>query len=167
MGGLSAAEHAHQKKSGQGAMNLLSETSMKRWERRASHYLKRKRGPFDPPGDLLKNLKDLAWRYAGPVREGGLMKEGLGQLASLEKRIERVYPATWKDLLKKRDLENAALVLKTILQGSLLRMESRGSFFRRDFPNQDDQNWMKNTCYRLEKGELQITHRPVKSANSK
>jgi succinate dehydrogenase/fumarate reductase flavoprotein subunit len=167
MGGLSAAEHAHQKKSGQGAMNLLSETSMKRWERRASHYLKRKRGPFDPPGDLLKNLKDLAWKYAGPVREEGLMKEGLAQLVSLEKRIEKVYPAIWKDLLKKRDLENAALILKIILQGSLLRMESRGSFFRRDFPNQDDQDWMKNTCYRLEKGELQITHRPVQSADSK
>ena len=95
------------------------------------------------------------------------MKEGLAQLASLEKRIEKVYPATWKDLFKKRDLENAALILKIILQGSLLRMESRGSFFRRDFPNQDDQNWMKNTCYRLVKGELQITHRIVQSGDSK
>jgi succinate dehydrogenase/fumarate reductase flavoprotein subunit len=140
---------------------------MKRWERKASHYLKRKRGPFDPPEDLLKNLKDLAWRYAGPVREEGLMKEGLVQLASLEKKIERIYPATLKDLFKKRDLENATLVLKIILQGSLLRMESRGSFFRRDFPSQDDQNWMKNTCYRLGKEELEITHRSVQLADSK
>jgi succinate dehydrogenase/fumarate reductase flavoprotein subunit len=167
LAGRSASEYIPGKKGGEGSPNLFSEALVRRWERKAENYMKRKRGPFNPPGDLLKNLKDLAWRYAGPVREGGLMKEGLGQLASLEKRIERVYPATWKDLLKKRDLENAALVLKTILQGSLLRMESRGSFFRRDFPNQDDQNWMKNTCYRLEKGELQITHRPVKSANSK
>ncbi len=167
MAGRSSAEHARQKGSGNGATNLLSETSMKRWERRASHYLKRKRGPFDPPGDLLKNLKDLAWRYAGPVREEGLMKEGLVRLSSLEKRIEKVYPATWKDLLEKRDLENAALVLKIILQGSLLRMESRGSFFRKDFPDQDDQNWMKNTCYRLVRGELEITHRSVQSADSK
>jgi succinate dehydrogenase/fumarate reductase flavoprotein subunit len=161
IGGLSAAEYVQQKGSGQGATNPLSEISMKRWERKANHYLKRKRGPFDPPGDLLKNLKDLAWRYAGPVREEVLMKEGLAQLASLEKRIEKVYPATLKDLFKKRDLENAALILKIILEGSLLRMESRGSFFRRDFPNQDDQNWMKNTCCRLVKGELQISHRRI------
>jgi succinate dehydrogenase/fumarate reductase flavoprotein subunit len=166
MGGLSAAEHAQQKGFGEGATNLLSEISMKRWERKASHYLKRKRGPFDPPEDLLKNLKDLAWRYAGPVREEGLMKEGLVQLASLEKKIERIYPATLKDLFKKRDLENATLVLKIILQGSLLRMESRGSFFRRDFPSQDDQNWMKNTCYRLVKGELEISYRPVNLGDS-
>jgi succinate dehydrogenase/fumarate reductase flavoprotein subunit len=81
-------------------------------------------------------------------------------LASIERRIERVYPATLKDLFKKRDLENVALLLKAILQGSLLRTESRGSFFRKDFPNQDDTNWLKNTRYHLEKGELKVTHRP-------
>jgi succinate dehydrogenase/fumarate reductase flavoprotein subunit len=81
---------------------------------------------------------------------------------ALQKRIERVYAATPKDLFRKKELENGALVLKAILRGSLLRKESRGSFFRSDFPDQDDQNWIKNTCYRLVKGELQITHRPVK-----
>jgi L-aspartate oxidase len=88
------------------------------------------------------------------------LKEGLDRLASIEKRIERVYPATLKDLFNRRDLENMVLLLKAILKGSLLRTESRGSFFRKDFPNQNDQQWMKNTCYRLEKGELEITHRP-------
>jgi succinate dehydrogenase/fumarate reductase flavoprotein subunit len=107
-------------------------------------------------------LKDLAWRFAGPIREESSIKEGLDQLVSLEKRIEGVYPATLKDLFRKRSLDNMALIIRAILQGSLLREESRGSFFRKDFPGQDDQNWMKNTCYRLVKGELQITHRPVK-----
>jgi succinate dehydrogenase/fumarate reductase flavoprotein subunit len=83
-------------------------------------------------------------------------------LDSIEKRVEKVYPATLKDLFKKRDLENAVLLLKAILKGSLLRTESRGSFFREDFPNQDDTNWLKNTSYHLVKGELQIAHRPIK-----
>jgi succinate dehydrogenase/fumarate reductase flavoprotein subunit len=65
-----------------------------------------------------------------------------------------------KDFFRKRDLENAFLLVMAILRGSYLRTESRGSFFRRDIPDPDDQNWLKNTCYRLEKGELQITHRP-------
>ena len=158
--GQSAAEYVCQKGNGPGPSTLLSEASMRKWERKIKNYIKKRRGPFDHPGDLLKNLKDLAWKYAGPAREEDSMKEGLAQLASLEKRIERIYPATLKDLFRKRDLENSALVLKTILRGSLLRTESRGSFFRKDFPERDDLNWMKNTCYRLEKGELQITHRP-------
>ena len=166
IGGQSAAEYVRQKGGGESPANLLSETSVRKWERKSRNYLKKKRGPFDHPVDLLVNLKDLAWKYAGPIREDGLMKEGLAQLASLEKRIERVYPATLRDLFRKRDLENIALLLKAILNGSLLRVESRGSFFRKDSQNQDDQNWMKNTCYRLEKGEFQISHRPVKVADS-
>jgi succinate dehydrogenase/fumarate reductase flavoprotein subunit len=161
IGGQSAAEYVRQKGGGESPANLLSETSVRKWERKSRNYLKKKRGPFDHPVDLLVNLKDLAWKYAGPIREDGLMKEGLAQLASLEKRIERVYPATLRDLFRKRDLENVALLLKAILNGSLLRVESRGSFFRKDSQNQDDQNWMKNTCYRLVKGDLEITHRAI------
>ena len=161
IGGQSAAEYVRQKGGGESPANLLSETSVRKWERKSRNYLKKKRGPFDHPVDLLVNLKDLAWKYAGPIREDGLMIEGLAQLASLEKRIERVYPATLRDLFRKRDLENVSLLLKAILNGSLLRVESRGSFFRKDSQNQDDQNWMKNTCYRLVKGDLEITHRAI------
>jgi len=158
--GQSAAEYTRTKESGERQLTPY-EVLKGRWERKAKGYLRRKRGTYDHPRDLLKDLKDLAWKYAGPVREKGSLEEGLDRLASIEKRIERVYPATLKDLFKKRDLENVALLLKAILKGSMLRTESRGSFSRKDFPYQDDQNWMKNTCYRLEKGELQITHHPV------
>jgi succinate dehydrogenase/fumarate reductase flavoprotein subunit len=161
MGGRSAAEYARMKEGGRPS-NLSPEVLKKRWERKARAYIKKRRGIFDHPKDLLKELKDLAWRFAGPVREEESLKAGLDRLASIEKKVERVYPATLKDLFRKRDLENVTLLLKAILKGSLFRTESRGSFFRKDFPDQDDQNWLKNTCYRLEKGELQVTHRPTK-----
>jgi succinate dehydrogenase / fumarate reductase flavoprotein subunit len=163
IGGRSAAEYARQKEQGQGSSNLFSENLMKRWDRKVRAYLRKRRGTFDQPKDLLKDLRDLAWKYASPLREEESLKEGLEQLASIEKRIEKVYPATLKDLFKKRDLENVALLLKAILKGSLLRTESRGSFFRKDFPDRDDRNWLKNTHYRLEKGELQVTHRHIKN----
>jgi succinate dehydrogenase/fumarate reductase flavoprotein subunit len=161
MGGQSAAEYVRQKEGRQESSNLFSENFMKKWDRKVRAYLRKRRGDFDRPTDLLKDLKNLAWKYAGPVREEGLLKEGLDHLASVEGRIEKIYPATLKDLFKKRDLENVALLLKAILMGSLIRTESRGSFFREDFPSQDETNGLKNTCYRLEKGELRISHRPI------
>ncbi|MBM4307691.1 MAG: FAD-binding protein [Deltaproteobacteria bacterium] len=139
----------------------FSEAFQRKWQRKAEGYLKKSRGTFDPPTQILRELKTLSWKYAGPVREESSLKEGLEQLKSIEKRMEKVYPATLKDLFRKRELENVALVLKAVLKGSLSRMESRGSFFRRDFPEQNDQEWLKNSCYHLEKGELQITHRPL------
>jgi succinate dehydrogenase/fumarate reductase flavoprotein subunit len=163
MGGQSAVEYVRQKEREQRPFHLFSEDFLKKWDRKVRAYLRKKRGTFDQPMDLLKDLKDLAWRDVSPVREEETLKKGLNRLASIEERIEKVYPATLKDLFKKRDLENVALLLKAILKGSLLRRESRGSFFRKDFPDQDDTNWLKNTCYRLEKGELQITHRPIQN----
>ena len=163
MSGQSAVEYVREKGGEQKPFLLFSEGLLKKWDRKARAYLRKKRGTFDRPIDLLKDLKDLAWRNTSPVREEETLKEGLNRLASIEKRIEKVYPDTLKDLFKKRDLENVALLLKAILMGSLLRTESRGSFFRKDFPDQDDAHWLKNTCCRLEKGELQITHRPIQN----
>jgi succinate dehydrogenase/fumarate reductase flavoprotein subunit len=138
----------------------------RKWERRANAYLKRKRGPFDRPRDLLKELKGLAWKYIGPVREEASLKEGLERLTSLEERIEEVYPATVSDLFQRKDLGNMSLLIKAILEGSLIRTESRGAFYRKDFRDQDDQNWLRNTCYRLVKKELEITHRPINSTQT-
>ena len=158
IGGCSAAEYVLQKGREQGPSHSFSEGFMKKWDRKVQSYLRKRRGNFDPPRKLLKELKDLAWKYAGPERAEESLKEGLDRLAILERRIEEVYPATLKDLFKKRDLENVALLLKAILRGSLLRTESRGSFFRKDFPDQDDSHWTKHTCYRVVKGELHVTH---------
>jgi succinate dehydrogenase/fumarate reductase flavoprotein subunit len=157
LAGRSAAESAATKG---GEANLPSEAAVKRWERKAGEYLKKRRGVFDPPRNLLRDLKDVAWRYAGPVREEGPLNEGLNRLTALETKIERIYPATLKDLFQKRDLENTALLLKALLKGSLLRQESRGSFYRKDFPNQDDPNWLQNSRYLLVQGKLEVTHQP-------
>jgi succinate dehydrogenase/fumarate reductase flavoprotein subunit len=156
LAGQSASEYARGRE-----YDLFSDATKRRWERKAESYLKKRRGGFDPPANILKDLKALSWKYAGPIREESSLKEGIERLASTEKRIERVYPATLKDLFRKRSLENAAHLLKAIMRGSLVRQESRGSFFRQDFPDQNDREWLKNTCYHLEKGEIQVTHRPL------
>lgn len=139
----------------------MKEASRRRWERKVSDYLKKKKGGFDHPIDLLKELKHLAWKYAGPIREEDLLKEGLNHLISLESRIEEIHPATFKDLLRKRELQNGALFLRAVLIGSLARKESRGAFFRRDFPDQNNSEWLINTCYRLVKGEMELTYIPL------
>ena len=161
LAGRSAVRYARTagERDGEGAMPP-SEGAIKKWERKANEYLRRRRGVFDRPWDLLRELKDLTWRHAGPIRDESSLNNGLDRLAALEKKIERVYPATLRDLFHKRDLENGALLLKAILKGSLLRRESRGSFYRKDFPDQDDPHWLKNSCCRLVEGEIEITHQP-------
>ncbi len=154
--GQSAVQYIRMKES-KSPHSIDPEALNRRWERKAKSYLKKGKGVFDHPKDLMRRLKDLAWKYLGPVRKEDSLNEGMVQLASLEKRIERVYPTSLKELFKKRELENGVLLLKAMLKGSLLRKESRGSFYRKDFPEQDDENGLKNSCYRLEKGEIEVS----------
>jgi hypothetical protein len=44
----------------------------------------------------------------------------------MEKRMERIDPVTLKDFFRKRDLENAFLLLKAILRGSYLEPRAGG-----------------------------------------
>ncbi|OGP89433.1 MAG: hypothetical protein A2157_13280 [Deltaproteobacteria bacterium RBG_16_47_11] len=160
LAGRSAVDFVKPKGKRASGTDLPSERTLKRWERKAREYLKKRRGVFDHPVDLSKELKQVAWKYAGPIREEGSLREGLNRLATLEKKIETVYLTTLRDLFRKKEMENMTLLVKAVLKGSLLRQESRGSFYRKDFPNQDDGNWLKSSCYRLNKNEIEIMHRP-------
>jgi succinate dehydrogenase/fumarate reductase flavoprotein subunit len=161
--GQSAVEYVRQRAEGQGSSRLTPEAFHRRWERKAELYLQKKRGVFDHPSDLMKQLRHLVWQYGGPVRQESPLVEGMEIMAALQKRVERVYPDTLPDLFGKRILENMALLTQAILKGSLLRQESRGAHHRKDFPDQDDQDWLKHTCYRLEKGEMVVTHRAIET----
>lgn len=159
LSGQSASEYV---RSIEGRTLLSSKKfNKKRWEEKVRAYTRKKKGAFEPPRDLLRELKILAWKYGGPLREEEDLKTGLDLLSQFEKRIERISPESVNHLFHKRELENITILIRAILQGSLLRKESRGSFLRKDFPESDHQNWLKHTCYRLEGEELQISHQPV------
>lgn len=151
--GRAAAQYAMSKE--------LEKVPLSKWEKRARDYLKRKGTTSDSPRDLLRRLRNLAWKAAGPIRDEETMKGALVELARLEEKIGGLGPNTIPALLKKRELESGALLLQAILKGSLARTESRGAFCRREFPLQDDAHWLKTSCYRWNEAELQVTHRPL------
>jgi succinate dehydrogenase/fumarate reductase flavoprotein subunit len=56
-----------------------------------------------------------------------------------------------------------------IVEGALVRKESRGSHFRVDFPNRDDEHWLRHTLAfktpegaKLDYKEVTITSYPPK-----
>lgn len=113
--------------------------------------------------DLRKKIKELAWNQAGIIRTEGGLKQGLIEIERLRTQIETIQPQTILERRLREDLLSGALVTLAILTASLARQESRGSFFRRDFPHEDDRNWLKNSSLRYlpEKAGFTVQFDPV------
>ena len=97
---------------------------------------------------LLDRLKTLMWRKAGLIRNEAQLNEALTELAEIRDALAKtscpsgkVYNLGWMDILS---MENYLDVSEVIIKSALARKESRGSHFRSDFPEKDDENYLCN-----------------------
>jgi succinate dehydrogenase / fumarate reductase flavoprotein subunit len=66
------------------------------------------------------------------------------------------------DLVEARDLQNLLNQAVVALHSAENRTESRGAHARDDFPERDDQNWMKHTLSWLDgDADVRLGYRPV------
>ncbi|MCA0174549.1 FAD-binding protein [Bacillus sp. RAR_GA_16] len=110
------------------------------------------------PFYIRNDLKNLMWENVGLVRNGKDLEHAMANLELLEERVKRVsvkgskrYNLTWHELLNVRNLVTVA---KIVTSSALMRTESRGSHFRVDFPESNDEDWLSNIYVKKnQKGE--------------
>ena len=105
---------------------------------------------------------------AAVFRTGESLKQG-------EKRIADIYAQRgdisvkdrsliWNtDLVETLEFDNLIQQAVVTVAGAVNRLESRGAHAREDYPDRDDENWMKHTLAWLDpaSGKVRIDYRPV------
>ena len=117
--------------------------------------------------NLFKEVQDLTWAHAGPIRDAKSLEEGLSRVSEIEKRLSGLERGGKSVGLN--EVKGSLLVSKAIIRASLEREESRGAFYREDFPTRDDTNWLKNILLKLDRetGDFVVSHRRIGNAIQK
>lgn len=89
-------------------------------------------------------IRHLMWNYVGIVRSNRRLERAQRRLSLLKAEINAYY---WNFLLNREliELRNLLTVSELIVQCALLRKESRGLHFTVDYPEKDDQHFLRDT----------------------
>src|SRR3989338_3149223 len=162
LSGRFASEYVKtKKKSGQGqALSLhLQEIKSK------IHRLENSTGK-EKPTDVRNQLKETLTENAGIFREKSKLQKGLAKVKELKERYKNIHIQNKNkkfnlDLVRNLELEGKLELAEVIVAGALNREESRGSHFRTDFPERNDEKWLKHTIASFVNGTVKIGYKPV------
>ena len=118
-------------------------------------------------GALRLDMQRAMQKYAAVFRSGASLDEGVktmdeiaGQMGELGIQDRSLVWNT--DLVEAMELENLMSQALVTVRSAHQRTESRGAHAHEDYPDRDDENWMKHTVMWLdEKNRSQLEYRDV------
>jgi succinate dehydrogenase/fumarate reductase flavoprotein subunit len=119
--------------------------------------------------ELRQKLRKLAYEKVGAVRDGPRLESAINEIERIRKhelpkiyavsaRGYKTYNREWLDALQ---VENIFHSIEMIARSALIRTESRGCHYRRDYPTANNQKWLNNIILKQVDGEMSFSTKPI------